>query len=288
MDALFILAVISLGLSACALLARRAAQRREKASSLLLGASPTPSSIFCGAREIWRKAAEANPPRRLQVVIILGACLLILALTRNVILSLLAWPAVVFIQRFARSGSRGKSQVKMEEQVLELIDSLNQSLRSGLSLQQSLEVSLEDVGNEMRREILGILKELRLGSGMKTALTRSAQAAPAPSLRMTFTVLGLLHGKGGDLPHILERLRKRVAEGLEARRETRVLTSQSRASGYLVSALPLAFFLLQAVLNPQSLRPLFSTPTGNLIMIAAAGMNAAAFLLIRKIVNPEV
>lgn len=287
-DTPFILSIILLALSASAFLARSAAQRRERAAFMLRGASPPPSAAFPCPREIWRKLAETGPPRRLQAVIILGAGLLVLALTRNVILSLMAWPAVVFIQRFARSGSRGRSQVKMEEQVLELIDSLNQSLRSGLSLQQSLEVSLEDVGNEMRREILGILKELRLGSGMKTALTRSAQAAPAPSLRMTFTVLGLLHGKGGDLPHILERLRKRVAEGLEARRETRVLTSQSRASGYLVSALPLAFFLLQAVLNPQSLRPLFSTPTGNLIMIAAAGMNAAAFLLIRKIVNPEV
>jgi tight adherence protein B len=287
-DLPLLLAAIFTALSAIAFLARRSVQRRERAASKLgEGASPRFAALP-DLRELWRKQVEVGLPRRLRIILILTIGLLVLALTGNVLLALLSWPIILLIERFSPVAGRGKTRVKTEEQVLELIDSLNQSLRSGLSLQQSLEVSMEDVGEEMRHEVLVVLQELRLGSGLETALTNAAEAAEAPSLRMTFTVLGLLHGKGGDLPRILERLRKRVAEGLEARRETRVLTSQSRASGYLVSALPLVFFLLQAALNPQSLRPLFSTTTGNLIMIAAAGMNAAAFLLIRKIVNPEV
>jgi tight adherence protein B len=287
MDLPLLLAVILAALSAVAFLARRTVQRRERAAYKLgEGASPRFPSLP-DLRGLWRRHAEWGLPRRLRILLILATGLLVLTLTGNILLALLSWPIILLIERFSRGAGRGKARVKTEEQVLELIDSLNQSLRSGLSLQQSLEVSMEDVGEEMRREVLALLQELRLGSGLETALTKAAEAVEIPSLKMTFTVLGLLHGKGGDLPHILERLRKRVSESLEARRETRVLTSQSRASGYLVSALPLVFFLLQAALNPQSLRPLFSTTTGNLIIIAAAGMNAAAFLLIRKIVNPE-
>jgi len=287
-DLPLLLAVIFTVLSAIAFLVRRSVQRRERAASKL-GEGPSPRfAALPNLGELWRKQAEVGLPRRLRIILILPIGLLVLTFTGDVLLALLSWPTILLIERFSRGAGRGKTRVKTEEQVLELIDSLNQSLRSGLSLQQSLEVSMEDVGKEMRHEVLVVLQELRLGSGLGTALTNAAESVEAPSLRMTFTVLGLLHGKGGDLPHILERLRKRVAEGLEARRETRVLTSQSRASGYLVSALPLVFFLLQAALNPQSLRPLFSTTTGNLIMIAAAGMNAVAFLIIRKIVNPEV
>ena len=288
MDLPLLMAVILAALSAVAFLARRTVQRRERAANKLgEGTSPRFASPL-DLRGLWRKHAERGLPRRLRILLIITIGLLVLALTGNILLALLSWPIILLIERFSRGADRGKTRVKTEEQVLELIDSLNQSLRSGLSLQQSLEVSMEDVGEEMRQEVLVVLQELRLGSGLETALTNGAEAAEIPSLKMTFTVLGLLHGKGGDLPHILERLRKRVSESLEARRETRVLTYQSRASGYLVSALPLVFFLLQAALNPQSLRPLFSTTTGNLIIIAAAGMNAAAFLLIRKIVNPEV
>jgi tight adherence protein B len=119
-------------------------------------------------------------------------------------------------------------------------------------------------------------------------MNAAAEGSTSPTLRLTFTVLGLLHGKGGDLPRILERLRKRVAEGLEVRREARILTSQSRASGYLVSCLPLVFLLLQAALNPRSLRPLFTTPAGNLIIAVALALNAAAFLIIRRLIEPEV
>ena len=288
MDLPLLLAVILAALSATAFLARRSVQRRERAASRLIEDAAPPFAALPDLRELWRKHAERDLPRRLRIIIKSSICLLVLVLTGNILLALLSWPIILLIERYYSSASGRKTRIKTEEQVLEFIDSLNQSLRSELSLQQSLEASMEDVGEEMRHELLVVLQELRLGSGLETALADAAEAAETPSLKMTFTVLGLLHGKGGDLPHILERLRKRVAEGLEARRETRVLTSQSRASGYLVSALPLVFFLLQAALNPQSLRPLFSTTTGNIIIIAAAAMNAAAFLLIRKIVNPEV
>jgi tight adherence protein B len=287
-DIPLLLAIMLTASSIIAFLARRSVRRREIAVSKLHDDTSHMLNGLPRLRDILHKQAGAGLPRRLKIIAVPVIGLIVFSFTGNVLLALLPWPVISLLRRFSRGNDGGKHQVKTEEQVLEFIDSLNQSLRSGLSLQQSLEVSTQDVGEEMRREVLDILKELRLGSSLETALRNSAQAATAPSLRMTYTVLGLLHGKGGDLPHILERLRKRVAEGLEARRETRVLTSQSRASGYLVSALPLVFLLLQAVLNPQSLRPLFSSATGNFIIAAAAAMNTAAFLLIRKIVNPEI
>jgi len=176
---------------------------------------------------------------------------------------------------------------RKEEQVLELIDSLSQSLRSGLSLQQSLQAGLEDVGPEMRLEIQGILDDFRMGGSLDESLLRAAEAADIPSLRLVFLVTGLLHAKGGDIPRILDRLRRRVAEGVELRRELRSLTAQSRASGYLVSALPAAFLALQALLNPRSLHPLLSSSTGNLILLAALSLNAAAFVIMRKLLSQE-
>jgi tight adherence protein B len=194
----------------------------------------------------------------------------------------------LLLRRLLHGYRRSKERSRKEEQVLEFIDSLSQSLRAGLSLRQSLEVSLEDVGDELGEELSDILKDVRVGGGLEESLVKAAERSDSPSLRLTFIVLGLLHGKGGDLPRILERLRKRVAGGLEVRREARILTSQSRASGYLVACLPAVFLLLQAALNPRSLRPLLATPMGNLIIAVALALNAAAFLLIRRMIDPEV
>jgi tight adherence protein B len=97
----------------------------------------------------------------------------------------------------------------------------------------------------------------------------------------------LLHAKGGDIPRILERLRDKISESRDIRRELEAMTAQSRASGYLVSALPGVFLLLQASTNPRSVSPLLLTPLGNLLGALALGMNLAGFLAVRRIVDLE-
>lgn len=283
----FLLPIALLAISSTALRARRSALRREKAASMLAqtGAADR-GSLSLSLQRLWVRG-EGPLTRRARLLVFAFIGLAVYMLTRNPVIALLPWPVLSIARKALLSHRRKESLARKEEQVLELIDSLSQSMRSGLSLQQSLQAALEDAGDEMRDDILEIVRDLRLGSGLEEALTRAAESSILPSLKLTYGTLALLYGKGGDLPRVLERLRGRVAEGLEARRETRILTSQSRASGYLVSSLPAVFLGLQAMLNPRSLRPLLSTPVGNLVIATALGLNLAAFALIRKIVNPE-
>lgn len=274
--------------SVAAFLASRSSLRREKAFSNLRVSPPSQGFSWSVLRRGLGGEHKAVKVERLGYPFALALGLVILSLGGNLLLGILPLLAMLVLRRTSTGRGARRARHKEDEQVLELIDSLNQSLRSGLSLQQSLETAADDVGDELRGKIMEILKDLRLGSGLEEALAGAASSSNTPSLKLTFTVLGLLHGKGGDLPRILERLRKRVSEGLEVRREARILTSQSRASGYLLSALPAVFLLLQAVLNPRSLTTLFQTQAGNIIIAAAVGFNAAAFLLIRRIVDPEV
>lgn len=225
---------------------------------------------------------------RTRLLVQAGLGILLALVTRNPLFFLLPFPALKAAEPMVKRRKQRKAGERKEEQVLDFMDSVTQSLRSGLSLQQSLEASLDDIGEELRQEIAPVLRELRVGKGMEESLSSAAASSSSSSLRLILTVLGLLHAKGGDLPRILERMRRRVSEGLEARREIRVLTSQSRASGYLVSALPVVFVSLQAALNPSSLQPLLAAPLGNLILSVALGLNAAAFLIIRRMVNPGV
>lgn len=274
--------------SLAAFIYRLAARRREKALAVLSPHAVLPrGSASLPRRAIASRAYRAAVSRRTHVPIV-TAGLVVFVVTRSLPLASLVWPAGVFVRRYSDRRNRSRAQARKEEQALEFIDSLSQSIRAGLSLRQSLEFSLEDIGCELGEDVLEVLKDIRMGSGLEEALAKAAAGASSPSLRLTFSVLALMHGRGGDLPRILERLRQRVAGGLEARREKRVLTSQSRASGYMVSSLPAVFLLLQAALNPRSLRPLFTTPTGNLIIAVAFALNAAAFFIIRRMVDQEV
>jgi Flp pilus assembly protein TadB len=282
-----IIPILLMAVSFAFLRARRSQMRREKMLGKLSDspAAPTEGSPSLDLLRRLRLPNYASLPRTGKVCVIVAVGLTIFILTRNPILALLPWPGFTLGHRGLQRYRTRKAGGRKEEQILEFIDSLIQSLRSGLSLQQSLEHAADDLGKEMRADITTILNRVRMGAGLEETLSRAGESISIPSLRLTFIVLGLLHGKGGDLPRILERLRKRVSEGIEVRREARILTSQSRASGYLVSALPGVFLLVQTALNPRSLQPLLATPTGNVIILVALLLNATALVFIRKIVG---
>jgi tight adherence protein B len=284
-----LLSLLLIAVSFAFLARRNSAARREK-MLCMLSEPPEAADDARSALSLLRGLHlpyYSSLPKAARVLLPLAGGLVLFILTRNPILAILPWPGFVLGGKALKRYRERKTGSRKEEQMLEFIDSLIQSLRSGLSLQQALEHTLEDLGSELRAEITMILNQVRMGAGIEETLARAGKAASAPSLKLTFTVLGLLHGKGGDLPRILERLRKRVAEGLEVRREARILTSQSRASGYLVSALPVVFLLIQAALNPKSLHPLLATPSGNLIIVLALLLNGAALIFINKIVSQE-
>lgn len=262
------------------------ASRHERRAALLHEGEPAAMPVARQALPLLSLTAAAMRGRARPLV--QAALGIILALiTRNPLLFLLPFPALGLVERALKRRRLRKARERREEQVPEFLDSIIQSLRAGLSLQQSLEESLQDIGEELGEEIAPVLRELRVGKGVEESLSAAAESSSSPSLRLILTVLALLHAKGGDLPRIMERMRRRVREGLEARREVNVLTSQSRASGYLVSALPVVFLSLQALLNPSSLRPLLATSLGNLVLAVALGLNAAAFLVIRRLINWE-
>lgn len=263
---------------------KRRARREAACRALMSGASSPISERGFPARARNSFLAAFKGRGRFLLSAIPGTA--ILAFTGNPALAVLVFSTPFLVSRIRSRLDTRKSEQNMEEQILDLIDSLSQSLRSGLSLQQSLEASIEDVGKELAGEIESVLKEIQTGGGLEESLLKAAAASSSPSMRLTLTVLGLLHGKGGDLPRFLDRMRKRVAEVVDMRRETRMLTSQSRASGYLVSALPLAFLLIQAVLNPASLHPLLSTTAGSAVTFLALLLNGAGFYIIQRLANP--
>lgn len=278
-----IVSLILLLVGALLLRAHLQLARRERAFSLLSGEAHDPAARF-STLEVLREASQkVLQPARKERFLMLAACSVTLLVTRNPLLCLLPPLLLPALRRFLHENRGRKKAFKKEGQVPELIDSLTQSLRSGLSLQQSLQVCMEDVESELGEELSELVGEIRTGGGLEESLLRAAERSSVPSLRLTFAVLGLLHGRGGDLPRVLDRMRDRVSEGLEARRELRMVTSQSRVSGYLVSALPLAFLSIQAVLNPSYLKPMLATPAGNLLALVALALNAAAFLVIRRL-----
>jgi tight adherence protein B len=66
------------------------------------------------------------------------------------------------------------------------------------------------------------------------------------------------------------------------------LTAQGRLSRWIVSALPGVLLLAISILNPEYVKPLYTTATGQILLGVAAAMVVIASLIIRRIVEVKV
>jgi tight adherence protein B len=79
-------------------------------------------------------------------------------------------------------------------------------------------------------------------------------------------------------------MRARLA--MEAR--IRSLTAQGRLQGLIVGALPVLLMAVLFVMEPQSMSVLYTKPLGWAALLLIAILEAAGFILIRRIVNIRV
>ena len=61
------------------------------------------------------------------------------------------------------------------------------------------------------------------------------------------------------------------------------LTAEGRISGYVVGALPIVLAIIINMMQPDYLRPLYTTPTGIMLLKGAVVLNIVGFYSIRKV-----
>ena len=156
---------------------------------------------------------------------------------------------------------------------------------------QTLAQAVEYVGTHERgpaAEPFGRLSlRLRCGLGTEEALGLLAAELEAPGVELLATALVVSHRTGSPLRELLTRSARLVERQGEFQRLLAVKTAQVRLSVRIVCALPLALVLLLALISPDFQRGLL-TPAGLASVLVALAMDAAALLIIRKLMRGVV
>lgn len=163
------------------------------------------------------------------------------------------------------------------------------ALRSGYSVLQSMEAISRDAPEPTSTEFKRVIQEAQLGIDMDDALAHLLDRVESPDLDLVITAVNINREVGGNLAEILDVISGTIRERIKLRGEIRVLTSQGRATGWLISGLPIALALFLNTTNPGFMGPMFEDRFCGWPMLgvglAMIGMGAAA---IQKIVDIEI
>ncbi|KPL85298.1 type II secretion system F family protein [Herpetosiphon geysericola] len=169
---------------------------------------------------------------------------------------------------------------------------LANSLRSGYSLLQSMDLVSREAPPPISVEFRRVVQEVGLGLSLEDGMNNLLRRVPSDDLDLMVSAINIQAEVGGNLAEILDTIAHTIRERVRIKGQIRVLTSQARYSGYVVTLLPISIAIIITMLNPDYMAPLMSIglPPENwcCMPVCSAMMMIAGFFAIKSIVNIEV
>jgi len=168
------------------------------------------------------------------------------------------------------------------------IDLLVRGLRSGLPVTETLGVVSGEVPGPVGEEFKLITERIRIGKTMEDAMQNTADRLGTPEFQFFCITLAIQRETGGNLAETLSNLADVLRKRSQMKLKIRAMSSESKASAYIIGSLPFAVFGLLYAVNPPYISKFFVDE--RLMAVGMGGMvwmSIGAFIMM-KMVNFEI
>ena len=168
------------------------------------------------------------------------------------------------------------------------IELMVRGLRSGLPISETMGIVATEIPDPVGVEFRTVVDKMRLGRTMEAGLQETADRLETPEFQFFVISLQIQRETGGNLAETLsnlaEVLRKRAAMKLKIR----AMSSESKASAYIIGALPFIVFGLIWFINGEYMQNFFVDP--RLMIAGGVGMvwMAIGAFIMAKMINFEI
>jgi tight adherence protein B len=168
------------------------------------------------------------------------------------------------------------------------IELLVRGLRSGLPIGETLGVVGQEVPGPVGVEFRAVSDKMKIGRTMDVALQETADRLGTPEFQFFVITLAIQRETGGNLAETLSNLADVLRKRAQMKLKIRAMSSESKASAYIVGVLP--FFVFAAIwfVNNDYMLKFF---TDERLMVAGIGgliwMGIGAFIM-AKMVSFEI
>lgn len=170
----------------------------------------------------------------------------------------------------------------------EAIELLVRGLRSGLPVTETLGVVAAEVPGPVGEEFRMVNERIKIGRTMEDALQETADRLNTPEFSFFCITLAIQRETGGNLAETLSNLADVLRKRAQMKLKIKAMSSESKASAYIIGALPFVVFGLIYWINPAYMETFFSDQ--RLIVAGGGGliwMSIGAFIM-AKMINFEI
>ena len=249
------------------------------------------------ARELARADLKFKVSEYYALVFIatIGGGLIAFLLQSHPISFLIGAIAGFFAPRFYVKRQQAIRVRKFDDQLGDMLNLMTNGLRAGYSTMQAMEAVSRELPPPISDEFRRVVQEIQIGIPMEQALENVLRRIPSEDLDFVVTAINVQREVGGNLSEILDTISFTIRERVRIKGEIRVMTANVRASGAILSMIPLGLGLALWFISPDYIGTFFAPndvvpqPACGIVAVAViVGMILAGYFVMMKIADIEV
>jgi tight adherence protein B len=179
-------------------------------------------------------------------------------------------------------------QKKFNAQLGDTLTLLSNAIKAGYSFAQAIDTVAKNAVPPIGDEFARAVREMNLGGSPDEALQNITKRIASADFDLVATAYSIHRTVGGNLAEILDNIAYTIRERVRIKGEIATLTAQARASGTLITFLPIVLAAFMFFVTPTYFRPMFDNFIGWILIAVGVLMIFFGNLIIRRVVAIEV
>lgn len=188
-------------------------------------------------------------------------------------LALLVVGAIVLSAYLVLSVRANRRRSQFAEQLTETLSIMAGSLRAGQSLPQAIELVAAEAPSPTAEQFHRVAFEIRVGRDLTDSIRDAAARMASPDLEWLAQAVDINRELGGDLSEVMDNVASTIRERRTIARQIDALSSEGRATAWVLLAMPVLLFLFSWWRTPDNIETLVGEPIGRVLLgVALSGM----------------
>ncbi|WP_411290558.1 type II secretion system F family protein [Sphingorhabdus sp.] len=168
------------------------------------------------------------------------------------------------------------------------IELLVRGLKSGLPVGETLGVVAREVPGPVGEEFKMVTEKIKIGKSMEDSLQETADRLGTAEFQFFVITLAIQRETGGNLAETLANLADVLRKRAQMKLKIRAMSSESKASAYIVGSLPFFVFGMVWMVNQEYLAGFFYEPRLIIAGLGGAVWMGLGVFIMAKMVSFEI
>jgi tight adherence protein B len=193
------------------------------------------------------------------------------------------WLPHMVVGRFIK-----KRVLKFTSNFPDALDLMVRGLRSGLPITETLGIVSTEIAGPVGIEFRAVSDKMKIGRTMEQALQDTADRLSTAEFQFFVITLAIQRETGGNLAETLSNLSDVLRKRAQMKLKIRAMSSESKASAWIVGSLPPIVFLMVSFMNPSYMGGFFVDPRLIVAGLGGATWMGIGIFIMSKMVSFEI